>query len=157
MRKAMILLAVFGLAGSLWGADPLIGTWKLNVAKSKIPQTETALKVLTEIYRELGADQIEFTRIGTQIDGTPISSKWTWPRLGGIVERLSPAPLPEDMSYVETVIEPGNWYVTVLQNGKQITVIHKTFSKDGRTMRQTITSTNAQSQTSEQLLVFDKQ
>jgi hypothetical protein len=35
MRKAMLLLAVFGLAGSLWAADPIIGTWKLNIAKSK--------------------------------------------------------------------------------------------------------------------------
>ena len=34
MRKAMILLAVFGLVGLLWGADPLVGTWKLNIAKS---------------------------------------------------------------------------------------------------------------------------
>jgi hypothetical protein len=29
MRKAMLLLVVLGLAGSLWAADPLIGTWKL--------------------------------------------------------------------------------------------------------------------------------
>ncbi len=34
MRKALLFFAVLGLAGSLWGADPLIGTWKLNVSKS---------------------------------------------------------------------------------------------------------------------------
>jgi len=35
MRKLILLLAVFELAGSLYGADnPFIGTWKLNLAKS---------------------------------------------------------------------------------------------------------------------------
>jgi len=29
------LLAVFGLAGALWAADPFVGTWKVDVAKSK--------------------------------------------------------------------------------------------------------------------------
>jgi len=35
MRKTMLFLAVLGLAGSLWAADPFVGTWKLNLAKSK--------------------------------------------------------------------------------------------------------------------------
>jgi hypothetical protein len=36
MRRAMLLLAVFGLVGLAWAADPFVGTWKLNVAKSKV-------------------------------------------------------------------------------------------------------------------------
>ncbi len=35
MRKAMLLLAVFGLAGALWAADPFVGTWKVYPAKSE--------------------------------------------------------------------------------------------------------------------------
>ena len=35
MRKAPLLFAVLGLAGSPWAADPFVGTWMLNVAKSK--------------------------------------------------------------------------------------------------------------------------
>jgi hypothetical protein len=34
MRKAMLWIVVFGLVGTLWAADPFIGTWKRNVAKS---------------------------------------------------------------------------------------------------------------------------
>jgi hypothetical protein len=37
MRKAMLLVAVFGLANLAWAADPFAGTWKLNLAKSKLP------------------------------------------------------------------------------------------------------------------------
>jgi hypothetical protein len=31
----MLLLAVLGLACALWAADPFVGTWKVNPAKSK--------------------------------------------------------------------------------------------------------------------------
>jgi hypothetical protein len=34
MRKAMLLLAVFGCVSLLWAADPFVGTWKMNAAKS---------------------------------------------------------------------------------------------------------------------------
>jgi len=45
MRKAMLLLAVFGLVGVLWAADPFAGTWKMNPAKSKF--NNLALKSYT--------------------------------------------------------------------------------------------------------------
>ncbi len=35
MRKAMFLLAVLGLVGLAWAADPFVGIWKMNPAKSK--------------------------------------------------------------------------------------------------------------------------
>ena len=38
MRRAFLVFAVLGLAGSLWAADPIIGTWKLNIGKSKSSQ-----------------------------------------------------------------------------------------------------------------------
>ncbi len=34
-RGLMLLLAVFGLAGALWAADLFVGTWKVDLAKSK--------------------------------------------------------------------------------------------------------------------------
>jgi hypothetical protein len=155
MRKAMLLLAVFALVGTLWAADPIIGTWKLNIAKSKFsPILQAMMKQpspieKTEVYREVNTDLIELS------DGSPTSDRWTWPHQGGIINRQPP--LSEEMSYVETLIELGHWYVTVLQNGKQVILIHKTFSKDGRTMRQTLTGTDPQGKPFEQILVFDRQ
>ncbi len=35
MRKAMLVLAVFGLVSLASAADPFVGTWKMNPAKSK--------------------------------------------------------------------------------------------------------------------------
>jgi hypothetical protein len=69
MRKVVFLLAFIGLASSLWGADPIIGTWKLNLGKSRIPQTAKAPKEMTDIYQELGTDQIKLMGAGTLMDG----------------------------------------------------------------------------------------
>ena len=38
MRKAMLLLAAFGLVASLWAAGPFDGTWKVNVNRIQFPQ-----------------------------------------------------------------------------------------------------------------------
>ena len=64
MRRTMLLLGIFGLAGSLWAADPIIGTWKLNIEKSKFSSAKhpmldlTDPKEQTEVYRELDSGRI---------------------------------------------------------------------------------------------------
>jgi hypothetical protein len=42
------------------------------------------------------------------------------------------------MTVVEILLKPGEWYVTFLMNGKQMTTMHKTISADRKTMRQTV-------------------
>jgi hypothetical protein len=155
MRKVMLFLAIIGLTSTVWAADPIIGTWKLNLEESKFPPTEVMPKERTEVYRELAVDQMEFTATGTEANGSPISFKATWPSQGGTVDILQGG--DEKTSYIETLIEPGNWYVTVLQNGKQTGVINKTFSKDGKRMRQTYRGTDAQGNPFERLSVYDRE
>jgi hypothetical protein len=145
MRKALLLFAVMGLAGSLWAADPIIGTWKLNISKSKFSpvylflQKLQAPKERTEVYQELDNAQIKF------------GSSYTWPRQGGA------AKVPKDYPYevIEMLIAPGEWYAIFLKDGVQASVIHKIVSKDGKTMTQTITGTAPVPY--EQIQVFDRQ
>jgi hypothetical protein len=49
MRKAMLLLAVFGLTGLLWAADPFAGNWKLDPSKNKVTGAVPTLKSGTAI------------------------------------------------------------------------------------------------------------
>ena len=155
MRKAMLLLAVFALVGLLWAADPSVGTWKRNIAKSKFaPSTQAAVKEQTYVIREVG-DQWELATKTTRMDGSSTSVTYTRPKQGGTVK--AQPPLSGGQSYIDTVIEPGNWYLTVLQDGKQISVTHGLVSKDGKTMNMTTKSTNTQGKPSETLGVFNKQ
>jgi hypothetical protein len=151
----MLLLAVLGLSGWLWAADPSVGTWKLNVAKSKpAPSTQAPIKEQTYVIRDLG-DQFELTVTGTRTDGSAISGKLTWPQKGGTLKGQT-AP-PEGTSRFVTMIGPGEWYTTTLQNGKQVSVLHSVISKDGKTMQVTTKGTDAQGKPYESLGVLDKQ
>ena len=70
----MLLLAAAGLAAYLWAADPMIGTWKLNIAKSRLPPIQANTQQNSFVIRELGED-FELVAKGAQKDGSAISAK----------------------------------------------------------------------------------
>jgi hypothetical protein len=141
--------------------DPIIGTWKLNVSKSRtlrdlpIDVGQNA-KEATEVYQEVD-DQIELTLTGTSISGEPISGKVRWPRDGGIAGSVQEVTSYEGILIVETLIAPGDWYVTYLKDGKQVVVIHKIISEDGRTMSLISKQADTQDKPCEQRVVYDRQ
>jgi hypothetical protein len=161
VSTTMIIALVLATAVAAVAADPIIGTWKLNIAKSKFSsiyyssRKRTVPKEKVEAYREIEGDQLELAgkEIGT--DGSSSSGISTWARQGGITKHQPPE--PAEMSVFETLIAPGDWIVTSLQNGKQIRVMHKVISKDGKQMTQTITGTDAQGKPFVQVQVFDRQ
>jgi hypothetical protein len=68
------LLLWFVGAAVCFAADPHMGTWKLNEAKSKIGPG--APKITTVVYEAAG-DSIKVTVDGTNADGTPAHNEWT--------------------------------------------------------------------------------
>jgi hypothetical protein len=157
---AITLVLVLTTAISVMAADPIIGTWKLNVAKSRFSQAVQAIlkeappKEYSEVLREVEGDQIELSGKGIQTNGQPFSFRLMWPRQGGMVTILEDVP---GFTYIETLIGPGEWYVTTLQNGKQVSIRHKVVSRDGRTKQETITVTDAQGRRFEQIELFERQ
>jgi hypothetical protein len=64
----------------------------------------------------------------------------------------------EGVSDVEVLIGPGDWYlIALLKDGKQVGVRHETVSKDGKTMRSTVTGTLPDGKPFEQAEVYDRQ
>jgi hypothetical protein len=164
MHKAMLLITVFILSGTLWAADPIIGTWKLNTEKSKfspmrrsLTAKQTPPKERTEVYREVDGDLIEFVTTTTWQDGSSRSSKYTLPRQGGIIEKHLPNPFPDGMLWIETLIKSGNWYETIIAGGKQIAVRHKVISDDGKMMRQILRGVDSEGKPFEELEVYNRQ
>ena len=155
MRKTMFLLAVFGLTGSLWAADPIIGTWKINVAKSTFSQTHP----FNVTFREIEGDKIEVTTKTVNADGSApsVTSLSTCPRTGGPVQMLQGG--NEGLSYFWIFVEPGNWYQAIVRDGREVALRHITLSKDGKVMTQTIKGgwPDAPVKPYEDVLVFDKQ
>jgi hypothetical protein len=157
----MLLIALFALAGSLYAAAPIIGTWKLNMAKSKSPSQQMNLKELTEIYREIEPDKMELTRRGIGADGSLFLEKYIYPRQGGIVDRIGLG--GEDTSpnldagIIGIFVAPSEWYTVFLKSGTQYMLIHKSISKDGKTMRQTVRIIDEKGKPVEGLSFFDKE
>ena len=74
-RTILLTLAVcvFAVAVS-FAANPNMGTWKLNEAKSKLPAT--AVKNNMVVYEAAG-DSIKVTVDGTDAEGKPTHNEWT--------------------------------------------------------------------------------
>lgn len=155
MRKVMLFLAVIGLSGALWAADPIVGTWKLNLEKSKpAPGQQATLKEMTVTTIELGTDlETTFNIVGA--DGTAFSMKFVSPQQGGLVKSEQPA--AEGSFVVITLIKPGEMIGTSIQNGKQVEYSHTVVSKDGKTMNRTLKTMDDQGKLVESLMVFDRQ
>ncbi len=159
MRKAMLLLAVFGLAASLWAADPMLGTWKLNAAKSSFSPAflaqvkEVAPKETLLVIKDLSTDEVEITETGTRTDGSAISQKFRQPKQGG----TATSGLPEGIIFVHTIVSPNNRVGTILQNGKQVQLIQWVISKDGKTMTSTRSVKDSQGKSLSLTAIYDKQ
>jgi len=89
-------------------------------------------------------------------DGTSRLARLAWPAQGGVATNQQ-GPGREGQSHIETLLAPGDWLLTRLQDGKQYNTIHKFISKDGKTMYQTNKSVDTQGQYREYILVFDRQ
>ena len=113
-------------------------------------------KAQTEVYRELASGQIELELTRVNNEGASTSVIFSWPAGGGVVQDPRDG-LPKGMTAVETLLKPGEWYVTVLLDGKQVMTMHKVISRDRQTMRQTLKGLDPQGRSVQQIQVLRRQ
>lgn len=75
IRKPMYLFAMLAFASTLFAADPFVGTWKLNPAKSKYSAGAPHPKDATIVIEEQG-DNYLFVKYTVPANG----GGWTGPR-----------------------------------------------------------------------------
>ena len=133
-------------------ADPFIGTWKLNLAKSKL---SPALAVKSEIYRktfEKGMFKLEFE--GIHADGKPYHIESTFKYDG------KEYPVRGD-SFVDAIVpkrvSPTTFLEIAKKGGKQVGTAEDVFSTDGKTCTRTIKLKDTQGKESTSIAVYDKQ
>ena len=81
MRYSKLVLVLLAFAGALIAADPFVGTWKLNAARSTY-KTGMPPKEQTVTFSEEGSD-LDVVVKGTSSDGQTISTHFTVPTAGG--------------------------------------------------------------------------
>jgi hypothetical protein len=147
-----ILLGADILSLSAQAADPRIGTWKLNVAKSKYspgppPQSNT-LKV------EASGQGEKVTTEGVNAAGAPIKTQYT-ANFDGKDYPLTGSANADMVSLKR--IDARTTVRTDKKDGKVVLTLTRVVSQDGKTMTVTTKGTNPQGQTVDNVAVWEKQ
>ena len=156
MKLIMALAAAAGMTVVASGillaqSNPFVGTWKLNLAKSKDPGAFPKEETLTV---QVVGGQRQVTIKGTATNGSPISFKYEVPDNGGLGKVLAGGPYD---AVAGKRIDANTREVSYMMRGKGVLQLRSAVSKDGNTMSLTVEGTDDQGRTFSGLAVFDRQ
>ncbi len=141
-----------GFALSAQAADPLVGTWKLNVAKSTY-SPGPAPKSLTAKIEAAGEGE-KLTADGVRGDDTPIRVEYT-AQYDGKDYPISGSPMADTVSLKR--LDANTTERTDKKGGKVVQTLTRKLSSDGKTATITIKGTDAEGRPINHLAVFEKQ
>ena len=149
LLSLMMVIAVF-CAAPAFAADPIIGTWKLNVSKTKFG--DAPLKAGTRVYTEKdGLYTLEQKVTGA--DGKETSSTATY--RDGKEERQAPGGAGD--ATVAKKIDANTWDFELMKDGKVVGHVHRVVSADGKTLTVHNTGAKLSGAKGDETLVYDKQ
>lgn len=147
--KRLALSFVFAAATAL-AADPFLGTWKLNVAKSKF-LSEESMQELTIIWAANG-DKLRVSGVGASTEGRPLRYSYD-PIYDG--KDYPPAGAWNWDAVSNNQIDESTREDRYKKNGKVIRVERRTVSADGKILTYAIEASTAKG-TVKSALVFDR-
>src|ERR1039457_7034347 len=150
--KALIALAITTAAA--FGADNTLGTWKLDVAKSKYTPAPMPIKSLT-VTREASDGGVKQTVTGERADGTAVNSGHTAKYDGKEVQVTGNSPY--DTIAIKQVNANTLTDERKKTGGPYKATARTVVSDGGKTMTTSAKGTNADSKQFTQVYVFDKQ
>jgi hypothetical protein len=146
-----LTLALCFLAVTSCFADPQMGTWKLNEAKSKFAPGAT--KNNTVVYEAAG-DNVKVTVDGTDKDGKSTHNEWTG-KFDGKDYPVSGDPTSDMRSYKK--VDDRTLKLTVKKDGKVTASGRIVVSTDGKSRTVTTSGTDAEGKKVKSTAVYDKQ
>jgi hypothetical protein len=145
---ALSLLGAIFVAGSAYAADPIVGTWTLNVAKSKF-NPGPAPKAGTRVYTE-SAGLYTLDQKITGADGK-VNSLHVQYRDGQEVKNEG------GPSTFAKKVNPNTWDFDVKMDGKVVGHVHRVVSADGKVLTVHNTGSQGNNAPADDTMVFDKQ
>lgn len=143
-------LALVMLASALIAADPSVGTWKINIEKSKLRNPE-AWKGRGMIIEATGPDSYKVTFERPKADGT-IDRTTDVVSLDG-----KENPTSQGSVRVSKRIDARHTYDIFKKDGKEVGSLDSVISPDGKTMTNHSKTVDANGKEQEDFRVFDKQ
>jgi hypothetical protein len=150
---ALAVAVAFALGATVMAADSNIGTWKLNLAKSKY-DPGPAPKSQTLTIKAWGADGVTYASDGVSADGTPAH----WEFQAKYDEKFVPFKGNPDADMISYKRIDANTIDSATQRKGAVTGhTHVVVSADGKTRTLTQTGKNSKGQEIHNTLVFEKQ
>jgi multidrug efflux pump subunit AcrA (membrane-fusion protein) len=150
IRIAIVAVALWFTAAACFAANPHMGTWKLNEAKSKLAPGMG--KNTTVTYTEQ-KDKMKVTVDGVDKDGKPTHSVWVGQADGKAYK--SKGNLPWDAAAYK-VVNDRTYDLTAMQDGKVLWTGKSTVSADGKSRTVTFNGTDADGKKVKGKAVYDK-
>jgi hypothetical protein len=154
MRRVLLaVVVVLGAAMLTAQADPAIGTWKFNPAKSKYdpgPAPKSNMVVVTAA----GEGRLKISAKGEGADGTPLGLDYT------VAQDRKDVPVKGSAAYdtlSSSRIDPNTTQQTRKKAGKVVQTATVAISSDGKTLTVTTTGTDERGRKINTVAVFDKQ
>ena len=148
LASAVFLFAASGLC---FAADPNMGTWKLNEAKSKL--NPEAGKNTTVVYSAAG-DSVKVTVDGVDKDGKPTHNEWTG-KFDGKEYPVTGDPTSDMRSYKK--VDDRTLELTGKKAGNVTLTGSIVIAADGKTRTVNVTVTDASGRKGSSSAVYDKQ
>ena len=150
---SVLLTGLAITAGVAFAADSMVGTWKLNTAKSKF-NGSFVIKSQTDVREATADGGVKVTRDAQLGDGTAIKGSYTYKYDG---KEYPVTGLPFDTLSVKRVDANTATFEVKKTGGKYHVTGQTVISADGKTMTQTAKGTDAEGKPISSTSVFDKQ
>ena len=157
LKRATLLVfafALFAASASAQQDDPWLGTWKVNIAKSKYDPGPVPTTASTTKREALPGGQFKTTTDGVNAQGQKTHTEFTFKPDG------KDYPITGDQNFdIQSVRNFGtNTRVVVSKkNGQVVRMIRTVLSPDGKSYTNSTISINAQGQVSHNIQVYEKQ
>jgi hypothetical protein len=152
MRYARIMPALLAFAAALSAADPFVGTWKMNLAKSKYkagapPKEQIATITVTGSDMTVRVDAIN-------ADGRKTVVSYTIPYEGGMGKMSETSPAYDGISGKH--IGPYEREISRWKDGKAVFTARSVVSADGNSMLTSSKGVSPQGTPVDASIVYDK-
>ena len=152
MRTTVLLLVTLFVGVTLcFAADPNMGTWKLNEAKSKV---SPGLPKNTTVVYEAAGDNVKATVDGVDGQGKPTHNEWTG-KFDGKDYPVTGDASSDTRSLKK--IDDRTLELTVKKGGKVTMTGRVVVAADGKSRTLTVSGTDAAGKKVESTSVYDKQ
>jgi hypothetical protein len=153
-KLALATLAITS-AVAAFAADNSLGTWKLNVEKSKYSPAPFPVKSITAV-REAADNGVKVTNTGERADGSAVNSTYT-AKYDGSDSAVSGQGSPYDSVSLKQVNDNTFTYEAKNSTNKYHARGKITVSADGKTLTFKAKGTNPEGKPMSVTLVYDKQ